>query len=173
MLSAGEVDSFVAVPVLFTVVGVAFAGIGLRTLRTARRFRAVALRAPGVVTDLRYRSPRASASGTWFPVLRFLTDDGRHIETEAMYGRWPAPARRGDHVTVLFDPAQPTRAALDGEPAGRFLGAIFVVLGLLFAVLGLAMAVVLGFVSHSLRDVEGGAPGPSAGMAEVEVPRSA
>ena len=140
MLSAGGVGPLVIVPVLFTVVGLIFATMGFRTLRTDRDFQAVALRAPGTVTDLRFRSVgRRRASGTWFPVVRFDTADGRRIDTEAMYGRRPAPARRGEEVTVLYDPADPTRAALEGKSGGGALGLIFVVVGLTFAALGVAI----------------------------------
>lgn len=138
MLSTAGVDPLIVVPVLFTVLGVGFARTGFRIRRTAREFWAVARRAPGVVTDLRYRSAGRDASGgTWFPVLRFVTADGRQIDTEAMYGRSPAPARRGDEVTVLYDPDDPTQATLGGRSGGRLLGTVFIVMGLLFAAIGL------------------------------------
>lgn len=139
------------VPVLFTFVGVVLAATGSRTLRAARRFQAVAVRSHGVVTDLHYRSVgRDISSGTWFPFLRFKTADGRQIDTEAMYGRRPAPARRGDEVTVLYDPADPTRAALEGKFGGGVLGVMLLVMGLLFATLGLMIGGVALFVTDRL-----------------------
>ena len=144
-------EPLILVPVLFTLVGVVLASTGVRTLRAARRFQAVALRAPGVVTDLRYRSVgRNIGSGTWFPVLRFDTADGRQIDTEAMYGRRPAPVRRGDEVTVLYDPADPTRAALEGRFGGGFLGVMLLVIGLLFATLGLMIGGIALLVTDRL-----------------------
>ena len=139
------------VPVLFTVVGVILASTGFRTLGAARRFRAVAVRSPGVVTDVNYRSVgRNVSSGTWFPVLRFEAEDGRQIETEAMYGRRPAPARRGDEVTVLYDPEDPTRAALEGKQGGEFVGVMLLVLGVLFATLGLTIGGIALLVTDRL-----------------------
>ena len=144
-------EALIVVPVLFTLVGVVLAGTGFRTLRTARRFRAVAVRSPGVVTDLNYRSVgRNISSGTWFPVLRFEAADGRQIETQAMYGRRPAAARRGDQVTVLYDPEDPTRAALEGKHGGGFVGAVLLVLGILFATLGLTIGGVALLVTDRL-----------------------
>lgn len=153
MLSVVDVDPrFFLVPALFIVVGITFVFAGFHTVRTSRAFRAVALRAPGIVTDLRYRifGPAGDGqSGIWFPVLRFETADGRHIDTEAMYGRSPPPARKGDSVTVLYDPADPTRAALDQPGVGAF-GVLFSVLGVLLAVVGLVIGGVLAFVSLTL-----------------------
>ena len=144
-------EPLILVPVLFTLAGVVLASTGFRTLRAARRFHAVALRSPGVVTDLRYRSVgRNIGSGTWFPVLRFNTADGRQIDTEAMYGRRPAAARRGDEVTVLYDPADPTRAALEGKIGGSALGVMLLVMGLLFATLGLMIGGIALLVTDRL-----------------------
>lgn len=153
MLSVVDVDTrFYFVPVLFIVVGVGFVFAGFHTVRTSRAFRAIALRAPGVVTDLRYRlfgPPGDGPDGIWFPVLRFETADGRHVDTEAMYGRSPPPARKGDAVMVLYDPADPTRAALDQPGVGVF-GVLFGILGAVLAVVGLVIGGVMAFVSLRL-----------------------
>ena len=90
------------------------------------------------------------AGGIWFPVLRFETSEGRHVDTEARYGRAPAQARPGDEVTVLYDPADPRRAALEKKLGGRFLGLFLIVFGLLFVALGLAIGAVALVVTQSL-----------------------
>jgi len=136
------------VPALFVVVGFVFSRSGVRIRREARLFERVAVRSPGVVTDLRYRSVgREISSGTWFPVVRFETADGHEVETEGMYGRRPPPARRGDEVTVLYDPTDPTRAALEGKLVGGVLGLSFVIGGLMFAALGLLVGGIALFVT--------------------------
>lgn len=139
-------EPLVLVPLLFTLVGLLFAGIGVRTVVGSRRFRRVAQPAPGVVTDLRYRPGRGDSSGSYHPVLRFTTADGRQVDTESMYGRSPARARAGDRVTVLYDPADPTRAVLGDTVGGGCLGTAFVLFGLSFTVLGLAVGGVLAYV---------------------------
>lgn len=137
----------VTVSLALVLFGLLFVFLGRRGIRAARQFRSVAQRAPGVVTDLRYLTLHDGANGAWYPVLRFATADGRHVDTTAMYGRSPAPARRGDAVTVLYDPADPTRAALEGSAGtGTFLGALFTGLGLTFALLGLTIAGVVAAV---------------------------
>lgn len=145
---AEDLTSFgVKVSLALVVFGLLFVFLGRRGIRAARQFRSVAQRAPGVVTDLRFQSVDGSADGAWYPVLRFATADGRHVDTTAMYGRIPAPARRGDAVTVLYDPADPTRATLEGSAGtGTFLGALFTGLGLTFALLGLTIAGVVAAV---------------------------
>ena len=155
MTDIGSVNPLILVPVLFTVGGLAFVVMGIRSLRSARSFQAVALRAPGIVTDLRYRTTRTTGtengpSGSWFPVLRFATADGRHVDTEAMYGQSPRPARVGDTVAVLYDPEDPTRAALEGKLGGGFLGVMFVVMGSMFALLGLGIGGAALLVRNSL-----------------------
>jgi len=86
------------------------------------------------------RSAGDVASGYWVPRLRFTTVDGA-VETLAMYGGVPAPARPGEQVMVLYDPDRPSRAqvadrnlASGGCLAGAMLvvGAAFVGFGLLF-----------------------------------------
>lgn len=151
MSSLGEDVRGVVVPVaiLFTAVGLVFVFPGVRTIRSSGRFLSRALRAPGVVTDLRYEivAQGTHSGGLWFPVLRFSTADGRTVDTTAMYGRVPAPARRGDAVSVLYDPDDPTRAAIDGPiGGGGLIGSIFLALGLTFTLLGLGIGAVLAFV---------------------------
>lgn len=51
-------------------------------------------------------------------------------------------AQPGDAVTVAYDPADPTKAALEGTAGGGVIGVLFVALGSTFAVLGLAIGVV-------------------------------
>jgi hypothetical protein len=127
------------VPLAFAVVGLLFVVIGARIVQTARRFLRTAHRVPGVVTDLRYSAGSSGSSGIWYPVLGFTTRDGRRVDTTAMYGTNPAPARAGEQVMVLYDPQRPTRAALHGRLGGRLLGSGFVLLGGVLAAVGLVI----------------------------------
>ncbi len=135
-----------AVAALFVALGAGFMVIGARTRRSSREFMARAVRVPGLVVDLElHRGEHRHAgdldSGYWVPRLQFTTVDGRPVQTLAMYGSVPAPARRGEQVMVLYDPDQPTRAqvadrklASGGCLSGAMLlaGGAFVVFGLLF-----------------------------------------
>lgn len=128
-------------PAGFVVVGLLFVVLGLLQVRSGRRFRAVARQVPGVVTALSYRSD-SDGGGCYYPVLRFATVEGRPVDTVSFVGRSPAPARVGDHVQVLYDPADPRRARLPGF-AFEVVAITCVVMGLAAVAVGLGAAAVL------------------------------
>ncbi|HEX6677698.1 MAG TPA: DUF3592 domain-containing protein [Actinomycetes bacterium] len=142
-----------AVGAVFAALGAGFVAIGLRTRRSSRAFMARAARVPGLVVDLelhrgRYHHAGDVDSGVWVPRLEFTTVDGRPVQTLAMYGSVPAPARRGDQVMVLYDPDQPTRAQVADRKlaSGGCLSAAMLVagtgallFGLLFVAIGAAV----------------------------------
>ena len=55
-----------------------------------------------------------------------------------------------DEVTVFYDPADPTRAALEGKFGGGVLGVMFLVMGLLFATIGLIVGGIALLVTDRL-----------------------
>ena len=131
-------EPLVLVPLLFTLGGIALAIYGIRSYRAGARFEQRALRAPGVVIDL-HTSHGANSGAIDFPVVRFEAA-GRELETRVMYGSRPAPAKVGEHVTVLYDPENPTRAVLPGMfGSGRALAGILIAVGFAIALLGLAL----------------------------------
>ena len=130
------------IPLLFAVAGAFFVVVGVRGRRAARAFEQRAEETYGFVTEVRWRTvgrrpPRQLLA---FPVLSFTTRDGRPVEAEAAFGTQPPRAKEGDQVTVLYDPADPTRPRLSGTGTEKTLYGLFVGLGGLFVVLG-----VLGF----------------------------
>lgn len=98
---------------VFLVVGVGFTLFGVHQLRIARRLARHGVRVPGVVTRLRWDSSESGSGGSHYPTLRFQTREGEMVEAESDLGTNPAPARVGQQVTVLYDPAKPVRARLD------------------------------------------------------------
>ena len=94
--------------------------------------------------------PRKSSgpnSSVAHPVLRFELPDGRTVEVESGAGTNPPSAREGDTVTVLYDPADPTVARIDGlMNSGRLAGVIGLVMGILFVVFGSLITAVFYFV---------------------------
>ena len=87
------------------------------------------------------RPPVDSApSKIYYPVVRFALPDGREVETVTRSGASPPPARTGAPVTVLYDPADPSVARVEGTWADGTIQYTFVVVsGSIFAVLGLAV----------------------------------
>jgi hypothetical protein len=56
---------------------------------------------------VRYVIQRGSEGRYFAPVVRFEAKDGRQIVTIAASGSWRRPWRRGDLLTVRYDPHQP------------------------------------------------------------------
>lgn len=140
-------------PIGWTAFGALFVAIGVHSLRARRSFQRRADRALGQVTELRWhdiaRGP-GRVSTVAFPVLRFQTPDGRTLEVESLSGRNPAPARVGQQVTVLYDPHDPTQAALDGDAVSSVLFVGFIILGAFFMLSGLGMLLIAALVELAL-----------------------
>ena len=117
------------VALAFIAVGAAMCVDALLALRRVRRFRAVAATATGVVIDRVGRASAHSSPRTWkaHPVASFTTADGEAVEAVSQWGQLVSLGV-GDTVTVLYDPADPKVAGVDGrlraetEPALRLLG---------------------------------------------------
>lgn len=138
----------IAVPVIFAAAGSVFVVLGLRSAAGLRRFRRTAAHAPGVVLDLVLdrAGPRSSPGFVYFPVVRYSLPDGRVVDFRSPQGSSPAAVRRGQQVTVLYDPADPTNARLEGILSGGCLNTLFVVLGSFFVVLAVAGGLIALFV---------------------------
>lgn len=136
------VAAFVA---LFTTLSCGGVVLGIRVVRATRAFLRDAVHVPGVVTALRQQPASAmNTPPTLRPVLRFTTLDGRLVEAESDVSSAPAPARVGEQRTVLYDPADPTRARLAGVAGnGALFGVLFVVASAVFTLVGLAVLVAI------------------------------
>lgn len=123
-------------PTGLLLVGLFNLACGAWLLMRARRFRARAVRVPGVVTGLeRSRDPDSNAR---FPVFRFTTAEGEELEVTSRHGE-SRPPQPGERVTVLYDPARERDARIDtggqdGSTMGRWvvgIGGFLVTLGVL------------------------------------------
>jgi hypothetical protein len=135
-------------PAGFVLIGGAMVAFALRAKRARARWEASASRAPGEVTDLRWQSVGHAGDRTplAFPVLRFSLPDGRTVETQSTWGTNPPPAKPGAQVTVLYDPADPTRASVPAGGTASIVSWVIVALGGLLVLVGLAAAVFLATV---------------------------
>lgn len=98
---------------LFVLVGLGFVAMGRYLIRSARRLASIGVRVPGVVAGIRASETSDVGRGSYYPILRFRTADGQDIETSSDIGTDPPPAREGDRVTVVYDPAEPRTARID------------------------------------------------------------
>lgn len=133
----------IGAPVIFGLVGSVFVVIGLRSGAALRRFRRTAERAPGVVLDLvlQLSGGRQDPSWLYFPIVRYSLADGRVVDFKSPQGSAPAAVRKGQQVTVLYDPANPINARLEGILSGGCLYGFFVVFGAVFVLLAMAIGV--------------------------------
>lgn len=117
------------IPWLVVLAGAVILGLGIRMMLRSHRFEQRALRANGVVTQLRWSSAGGDGMAA-FPVLRFELPDGRIVEAQAQQGSNPPPAQEGQPVVVLYDPDDPTIVRLQGWKGSAALPAgIVIVLG--------------------------------------------
>lgn len=142
------------VSVVFGLVGLLFAGIGVALLiggiRTAANRNRIL--ASGVTVEARcldtFTRRDSEGSGSRHAILGFTTRDGREIRIQPAVS---GPIVVGDFVPVRYDPQRPERAVLVGDGSSRVgngcamaVGLVvctgFIVIGLLFAAGGFGLS---------------------------------
>ena len=118
-------------PIVLTGGGVFVVGRGIWLIFRARRFLRVAQPVPGVVCAHRHRVRRSSDGDriVAVPVLRFRTRTGQQVEAVqsiALRHQVPDP---DSEVEVLYDPADPHRAAVSGSTNGITLESVATIAG--------------------------------------------
>ena len=79
---------------------------------------------------------------SYSPVLEFRTAGGEQVQAVARSGGTTAPARVGDDVRVLYDPADPSVADIDDfMPRGGWLSLLAVLAGVGFMAVPIIQAV--------------------------------
>jgi hypothetical protein len=132
-------------PPMFVLAGLGFAAVGWHVIRTGRRLKRYGRPVPGTVVKLRWQS-NDHGGGSFYPLLRFHTADGTVVETESDLGANPAPARAGQQVTVVYDPAKPRRARMASMMgSGAVHGPLFLAFGILVTIVAVAVTFVVLF----------------------------
>ncbi|MEU7913815.1 DUF3592 domain-containing protein [Microbispora bryophytorum] len=132
------------ITLILSGLGLVFGLIGGGITMNAREFRRRAQRTRGLVVGL--RASRSDDGTSYYPTIRFTTVYGQQVEAETTYGSNPPPARPGEEVTVLYDPARPTRIRLDSAAgSGALLGGIFLAVGVALFTAGAGVALVQTF----------------------------
>ena len=115
----------IVVALIFVVIGVLFAGIGIGVARSSRRFEEQAARARATVTDVRQRAVGRGDGGlVWIPVVRFQTADGHTVDAEAGGGTNLERFEAGQALEVSYDPTNPGDVRVPGS-GGGLIQAVF------------------------------------------------
>jgi Protein of unknown function (DUF3592) len=100
---------------VFSAIGIAMLAGALFWGQNTRSFLSQASTAQGTVIDLvRSRSSGSSSSGTYAPVVRFVTAKGEKIEFTSSTGSNPPSYSQGESVEVLYQPGAPRDATING-----------------------------------------------------------
>jgi hypothetical protein len=130
---------------IFGLVGLVFLTVAFFSVRAELKFRAGAVRVPGTVVDLAPTS--GSKGGTLYkPVFEFTDNNDVARRVTGSVASNPPSHRRGEAVTVLYQPANPEEAHLDSFMEAWFLPMIFGGLGSVFT------AIAAGFVVFAVRN---------------------
>jgi len=127
---------------IFWILGTVFLAVGLGMFaggflawRSHAAFAAHALRADGIVVD-QARSSGSKGGTMYSPVVEFSTADGRTVRVTGSVSSSSPSYARGDHVPVLYDPANAEQARLDSFMEAWFVTLIMGGLGSVFGLIG-------------------------------------
>ena len=129
--------------VLFGTVGVVLTRLGYSGAVDYDRQQARAVRAEGVVTEIRFddRHPDQTYE---YPVVHFTTPEGVGVDFEATIRRHPPKYTVGDRVQVAYEAGDPQKADIAGT---EWIG-ILVILGLGLSALFAAVMVLAAFAQR-------------------------
>lgn len=154
---------------MFTVVSLAVVAVlvaagawilrhGIKVSDAVAAFDRIAQPAPGRVIDLhseplvQMRNEPGVPQDAYFPIVEYVLPDGQMLQSRTMNGSRPAPAKVGDEVTVMYDPANPERVDLGGHRMRHFHGPLYYVMA--FAFFGMAaLTVAVWFLLKVILDV--------------------
>jgi hypothetical protein len=124
------------------VVGIVFflAGVGMLTgsffaWRSFADFSAHAKSVDGVVVDLAYLQS-SKGRGTYAPVAEFTAADGSKVHVTGSVSSSSPAYSRGDHLRILYDPANPEHARIDSFSETWFGPVLLAGMGTVFALVG-------------------------------------
>jgi hypothetical protein len=129
--------------VLFGTVGVVMTYYGYSGAVDYDRQQARAVRAEGVVTEIRF-DERPGDQTYEYPVVHFTTQEGVGVDVEATIRQHPPKYSVGDRVTVTYEPGEPQRADI----AGTQWMSVLIVLGLGLSALFAGVMVLAAFAER-------------------------
>jgi hypothetical protein len=131
---------------IFAAIGVVFAAIAAWVHLEDRRFAAGGTRAQGTVIEMVGSSD--SDGYSYRPVVEFRDADGQRHVFASNASSNPPRYSTGEAVAVIYDPAAPQQAVIDGFMDRYFLPLVLGGMGTLFAAIGFGL---LGFWLRARR----------------------
>ena len=100
-----------------------------------------AVEVKGSVIEMVRSRDRENTTYLFAPVVRFQTLEGNTVEFESAMRSNPPAYRKGQTVTVLYDPDEPRSAAIRGFFSLWLMSIILGFIGTIFTIVGTAMVV--------------------------------
>jgi hypothetical protein len=123
---------------ILLLAGLVFLVVGTKIWVDGRRFLATALPASGeVIRIVEHYDASARAGDEWsyYPMLRFVpSGEEQPVVFESDEAVDPRKVRVGDHVPILYDPANPGNAHMDNAMTRWGWTAILLSMGLIFVI---------------------------------------
>jgi hypothetical protein len=92
----------------------AFLALGASCYNRAAHFKKTAVKALGTVIELKEDSSGGAQSHTvYYPIIRFVDKAGQEHTLYSSSGSYPPAYEVGEHVSVLYDPANPKEAKVN------------------------------------------------------------
>ncbi len=135
---------------IFLLGSILLLGAGGYSYHRTKKFLENSAAAKGTVVDL---APRSSRSGgpTYAPVVRFKTERGETITTYGSLASSPPSYRRGEEVTVRYDPKNPCEVSIDSFFELWFLTMILLGIGAVFGMVGVPMTLSSVFSARKIK----------------------
>lgn len=122
MISEGEI--------ILGIISIALLAIGLFTFEKGKRLSKIGKKAKGIVFKNNYKVLGTDTRGTYYPVVRFLTERNEWITQEVDVGTNP-PMAEGKEIQVLYDPNNPHDVIINSDLRLIYLPWFFILIGIL------------------------------------------
>jgi uncharacterized protein DUF3592 len=138
-LFLSRLGRFVFIPLgLMLLLGTAW------TIWSTETWVARAIEVKGSVIEMVRSRDRENTTYLFAPVVRFQTLEGNTVEFESGLRSNPPAYRKGQTVTVLYDPDEPRSAAIRGFLSLWLMSIILGFIGTIFTAVGTVMVVISG-----------------------------
>lgn len=121
----------------FTLIGAAMLFGAFASYSSTSAFIERATETRGIVTELAVS--RSSDSTSYYPIVAFQDASGRQIEFQSRSGSNPPSFKRGERVSVLYEPSVPENAQINSFFSLWGMSLIAGGLGLVFTLVGAGM----------------------------------